>query len=326
MDGFGRVARSLRVSVIDHCNLRCTYCMPAAGMAWLPRDQILTADEIVRTVRVFVGLGIRAVRLTGGEPLLRPDLPDIVAGIDALRPRPAIAMTTNGVTLSGAAHRLRQAGLDRVNVSLDSPTREGYARVVRRDRFGDVLRGLDVAAEAGLHPIKVNAVILPGDPEAQAVDLLRFCLDRGFELRFIEQMPIGAEPGWRPEDQVPAAEIRERLSRHFELTPLPAAVRGSDPAHRYLVNGGPATLGIIASVTEPFCAQCDRLRVTADGMLRNCLFGQDEADLRTPLRAGADDAELAEIVRAQTRRKARGHGIGEPGFMQPGRSMSAIGG
>lgn len=310
----------------DHCNLRCRYCMPAAGMAWQARDQMLTADEIVRTVRVFVGLGIRSVRLTGGEPLLRPELPAIVAGIAALDPRPAIAMTTNGISLAQSAERLRRAGLERVNVSLDSPTRDGYARVARRDRFDDVLRGLDAAAAAGLQPIKVNAVVQPGDPEPQAADLLRFCLDRGLELRFIEQMPIGADPGWRREDQVAAAEIRARLSRDFELTPFPTAERGSDPAQRYLVDGGPATVGIVASVTEPFCSQCDRLRLTADGMLRNCLFARDEADLRTPLRGGADDTELAELIRDETRRKARGHGIGEPGFARPGRTMSAIGG
>jgi len=325
-DTFGRVARDLRVSVTDRCNLRCTYCMPAEGLPWLPKDETLTDAEMLRLVGVFVDLGVRQVRLTGGEPLLRRSVVELVAGIAALEPRPQIAMTTNGVGLARLAAPLALAGLDRVNVSLDTVDAEVFSRLTRRDRLVDVEKGLVAAAEAGLTPVKVNAVAMRGVNDASVADVLSWCLERGYELRFIEQMPLDAQHGWDRSEMISAAELRERLSERFELTPLPDADRGSAPAERFLVDGGPQTVGIIASVSEPFCAACDRTRLTADGQVRNCLFSERETDLRAPMRQGATDGELAALIRGEMWRKARGHGIGEPGFQQPDRPMSAIGG
>ncbi|HYO85991.1 MAG TPA: GTP 3',8-cyclase MoaA [Dermatophilaceae bacterium] len=326
IDTFGRRVRDLRVSVTDHCNLRCTYCLPASGLPWLNRAEMLTATEIIRLVRLFVQWGVTNVRLTGGEPLLRPDLADIVTGIARLTPRPRIALTTNGVGLAGAAEKLARAGLDRVNVSLDTTDWENYVQLTRRDRFDDVVVGLAAAAEAGLKSVKVNAVVIRGANDDDVADLLQFCIDNGYELRFIEQMPLDAQHGWRRELMVTAGEVHTRLAERFRLTPTPGYQRGSAPARRFLVDGGPETVGVIASVTEPFCDRCDRLRLTAEGMLRNCLFARGEADLRTPLRGGADDAQLVALLRQETQRKARGHGINEPDFTQPTRPMSAIGG
>ncbi|WP_226346200.1 GTP 3',8-cyclase MoaA [Agilicoccus flavus] len=324
VDTFGRVGRDLRVSLTDHCNLRCTYCMPAEGLDWMAKPQMLTDDELLRVVGVFVSLGITQVRLTGGEPLLRRGLPDIVAGIAALDPSPRIAMTSNGVGLARTAQALADAGLTRVNISLDTTDRLTFKALTRRDRLDDVVAGLAAAAHAGLTPVKVNAVAMRGINDAQAPDLLAWCLERGYELRFIEQMPLDAQHGWHRESMVTADEIRERLGERFTLTPVPG--RGSAPAERFLVDGGPATVGIIASVTAPFCGACDRVRLTADGMVRNCLFARGELDLRGPLRDGADDAELVRLIRGEMWRKRRGHGIGDPDFTQPARPMSSIGG
>jgi GTP 3',8-cyclase len=323
-DQFGRVARDLRVSVTDRCNLRCTYCMPAEGLPWMPKAEMLTDEELLRVIGVFVGLGVRQVRLTGGEPLLRRSIVEVVAGIAALHPRPQIAMTTNGVGLERVAGRLAEAGLDRVNVSLDTIDGQTFTQLTRRDRLDDVEKGLAAAAEAGLTPVKVNAVAMRGINDVAVADVLRWCLDRGYELRFIEQMPLDAQHGWDRHQMVDADEIRARLSERFRLTPVPG--RGSAPAERFLVDGGPATVGIIASVSEPFCAACDRTRLTADGQVRNCLFSERETDLRGPLRDGATDAELARLVQGEMWVKRRGHGIGDPGFRQPDRPMSSIGG
>ncbi len=325
-DRFGRVGRDLRVSVTDRCNLRCTYCMPAEGLPWLAKPEMLTDDELVRVVGVFVRLGVEQVRLTGGEPLLRRSLVDVVRRISALEPRPQIAMTTNAVGLDRLATPLARAGLDRVNVSLDTVDPEEFAALTRRDRLRDVEAGLAAAQDAGLAPVKVNAVAARGVNDHSVVELLEWCLARGYELRFIEQMPLDAQHEWERASMVTAREVRERLSSAFRLDPLPDGSRGSAPAERFLVDGGPATVGIIASVTEPFCSACDRVRLTADGQVRNCLFSGVETDLRTPLREGATDAELARLVQGEMWRKARGHGIGEPGFTQPDRPMSAIGG
>lgn len=324
VDTFGRVARDLRVSLTDHCNLRCTYCMPAEGLPWMAKPAMLTDDELLRVIGLFVDLGVRQVRLTGGEPLLRRGLPQLVAGIATLEPRPVIAMTSNGVGLHRLAAPLAQAGLDRVNVSLDTIDRQAFATLTRRDRIEDVVAGLAAAAEAGLLPVKVNAVAMRGVNDADVADLLTWCLERGYELRFIEQMPLDAQHQWQRDAMVTADEIRARLAERFELTPVPE--RGSAPAERYLVDGGPATVGIIASVSAPFCAACDRVRLTADGMVRNCLFSRGEMDLRGPLRDGASDRDLVRLIRGEMWRKARGHGIGAPDFTQPARPMSAIGG
>ncbi|WP_055482093.1 GTP 3',8-cyclase MoaA [Sphaerimonospora mesophila] len=327
VDSFGRVATDLRVSLTDRCNLRCTYCMPPEGLDWLPKPDLLTAEEITRLVRIGVErLGITEVRFTGGEPLLRRELPQIVAAAAALRPRPQLSLTTNGIGLARLAGVLAEAGLDRVNVSLDTLDREVFVRLAHRDRLRDVLDGLAAADEAGLTPVKVNAVLMRGINDAEAVPLLSYCLERGYELRFIEQMPLDAQHGWRREDMVTADEIIGLLKDAFDLTEDDPASRGSAPAELFLVNGGPARVGVIGSVTRPFCGTCDRVRLTADGQIRNCLFATEESDLRTALRSGASDDDLAARWTAAVARKKAGHGIDDPGFLQPARPMSAIGG
>lgn len=326
VDRFGRVATDLRVSLTDRCNLRCDYCMPADGLDWLPKDSVLGTDEVIRLLRIAVlQLGVDEVRFTGGEPLLRRDLEAIVGAAAALEPRPQISVTTNGLGLVARAGSLRAAGLDRVNVSLDTLRRDTFRELARRDRLSDVLEGLAAARAAGFDPVKVNAVLLRGRNDDEATDLLRFCMDNGYQLRFIEQMPLDAQHGWDRAQMVTAGEILAGLRTAFRLDPDPAE-RGAAPAERWLVDGGPHTVGVIASVTRPFCAACDRTRLTADGQLRSCLFATTETDLRTPLRDGATDQELAAIWRAAMWRKAAGHGIDSGGFTQPARPMSAIGG
>ena len=326
-DSFGRIATDLRVSLTDRCNLRCAYCMPPEGLDWLPTTDQLTDDEVVRLVRIGVErLGIREVRFTGGEPLLRRGLAGIVARTAALRPRPEISLTTNAIGLERTAGTLRAAGLDRVNVSLDTLRPETFRKLARRDRLPDVLDGLAAAAQAGLCPVKVNAVLMRDLNDDEAGPLLRYCLDRGYELRFIEQMPLDAQHGWKRAEMVTAEEILAALGREFTLTPDDPRQRGSAPAEAFLVDGGPARVGVIASVTRPFCGTCDRVRLTADGQVRNCLFARSESDLRGPLRAGADDAELAAAWRRAVAAKLTGHGINDPSFLQPDRPMSAIGG
>ena len=326
-DSFGRVATDLRVSVTDRCNLRCAYCMPAEGLDWLPSPALLTDDELARLIAIAVQhLGITEVRFTGGEPLLRRGLAGIVARTAALRPRPEISLTTNGIGLARLAGPLHQAGLDRLNVSLDTLSPQTFATLTRRHRLPGVLAGLAAAAAAGLAPVKVNTVLMRGVNDHEAASLLRFCLDHRYQLRFIEQMPLDAQHGWRRADMVTAGEILAALSAQFSLTPADPAGRGSAPAETFLVDGGPDSVGVIGSVTRPFCGACDRVRLTADGQIRNCLFANDENDLRTPLRAGADDDQLAAIWRRAVAAKLPGHGINDPGFLQPARPMSAIGG
>jgi cyclic pyranopterin phosphate synthase len=322
VDSHGRVHRDLRISLTDRCSLRCTYCMPAQGLPWLPREELLTTPELLRLVRVAVDLGIEEVRLTGGEPLLRPDLVDVVAGIAAMGVE--VSMTTNALGLDKKVEALVEAGLTRVNISLDTLRRETFRRLALRDRLDDTLRGIEAAAAAGLHPIKLNTVLMKDVNDVEAVDLLEFALAHGYQLRFIEQMPLDAGHTWTREGMVTGEEILTRLRTRYTLEPVPG--RGSAPAELFLVDGGPATVGVIASVTAPFCGTCDRVRLTADGQVRNCLFARTETDLRTPLRAGASDEELAALVAACIRAKLPGHGINEPGFLQPPRPMSAIGG
>jgi GTP 3',8-cyclase len=327
VDSFGRVATDLRVSLTDRCNLRCAYCMPPEGLDWLPKPELLTAEEIIRLVSIGVErLGITEVRFTGGEPLLRRELVKIVAATAALRPRPQVSLTTNGIGLDRLAGPLAAAGLDRVNVSLDTLDRDVFVRLAHRDRLGDVLAGMAAAAAAGLAPVKVNAVLMRGVNEQEAVPLLRFCLDQGYELRFIEQMPLDAQHGWRREDMVTADEILGLLKEDFDLTEDDPRERGSAPAELFLVGGGPQRVGVIGSVTRPFCGACDRVRITADGQVRNCLFAREESDLRTALRSGASDDQLASRWMAAVAGKKAGHGINDPSFLQPARPMSAIGG
>jgi GTP 3',8-cyclase len=326
VDSFGRVATDLRVSLTDRCNLRCTYCMPAEGLDWLPTEQLLRPDELIRLLRIAVTrLGLTSVRFTGGEPLLVKRLEEIIAATAKLRPRPEIALTTNGVGLARRAEALAAAGLDRVNVSLDSVDAARFAAITRRDRLPDVLDGLEAARASGLAPVKVNAVLDPATGRDDAVALLRFCLDHGYQLRIIEQMPLDPEHHWRRDEALTADDVLAALRRHFTLRP-DTAPRGSAPAELWQVDGGPATVGVIASVTHAFCSDCDRTRLTADGQVRSCLFAREETDLLGPLRGGADDAALEAAWRAAMWGKPAGHGINDPNFIQPARPMSAIGG
>ncbi len=326
VDTWGRVATDLRVSLTDRCNLRCTYCMPAEGLDWLPTEEVLTDDEVVRLITIGVErLGIREVRFTGGEPLLRRGLPEIVRRTSQLTPRPESSLTTNALGLAKMAPALAEAGLDRVNVSLDTIRREDFTTITLRDRLHDVIEGLEVAQACGLGPVKVNAVLMRGVNDGQAPELLRWCLERGYQLRFIEQMPLDAQHRWTRESMITADEIFASLAADFELTPA-GEPRGSAPAELFLVNGGPATVGVIASVTRPFCGDCDRVRLTADGQVRNCLFAREESDLRGALRAGATDEEIAQRWRRAMITKRPGHGIDDVSFLQPTRPMSSIGG
>jgi cyclic pyranopterin phosphate synthase len=301
--------------------------MPPEGLDWLPAPTLLTDDEVVRLARIGAErLGITEIRYTGGEPLLRRGLPGIVARTAALRPRPETSLTTNGIGLARLAGPLAEAGLDRINVSLDTLRPGVFRTLAKRDRLADVLAGLAAAAAAGLVPVKVNTVLMRGVNEDEAVPLLRFCLEHGYQLRFIEQMPLDAQHGWRRENMVTADEILAALSAEFSLKPDDSRTRGSAPAETFLVDGGPARVGVIGSVTRPFCGACDRVRLTADGQVRNCLFARTESNLRDPMRAGASDEELAGIWRRAVAAKLPGHGINDPGFLQPARPMSAIGG
>ena len=331
VDRFGRVATDLRVSLTDLCNLRCTYCMPAEGLQWSPGEQLLQPEETVRLLRIGVTrLGITKVRFTGGEPLLAKSFATIIAATAALRPRPELALTTNGVLLAKHADALAQAGVDRVNVSLDSVDGVHFAAITRRDKLADVLAGLAAAHAAGLRPVKVNAVLDPGTGLDDAVPLVRFCLEHDYQLRIIEQMPLDAEHRWRREAAVTADQIITQLRRHsFTLEP-DREPRNSAPAALWRITdattGHTGKIGIVASVSEPFCSDCNRTRLTADGQLRSCLFAMEETDLRGLLRAGADDAEIETAWRNTMWNKPAGHGIDDPDFVQPARPMSAIGG
>ncbi|MFC7221450.1 GTP 3',8-cyclase MoaA [Streptomyces polyrhachis] len=327
MDTFGRQATDLRVSLTDRCNLRCTYCMPEEGLQWLGKSELLTDDEIVRLVALAVTrLGVREVRFTGGEPLLRPGLISLVQRCAALEPRPRLSLTTNGIGLERTAAALADAGLDRVNVSLDTLRPEVFQQLTRRKRHADVLGGLAAARAAGLDPVKVNTVLMPGLNDDEAPDLLAWAIEHSYELRFIEQMPLDAQHGWHRDGMITAGDVLASLRTRFELTEEGATARGASPAERWLVDGGPHRVGVIASVTRPFCRACDRTRLTADGQIRNCLFAREETDLRALLRSGASDEAVAERWREAMWGKKAGAGLDDPDFVQPERPMSAIGG
>jgi GTP 3',8-cyclase len=330
LDTFGRVATDLRVSLTDRCNLRCSYCMPAEGLDWLPNRQLLRPEELARLMHIAVArLGVTSVRFTGGEPLLARHLEEVIAAAASLRPRPEISLTTNGVGLERRAVALAEAGLDRVNISMDSVDPVRFAAITRRDRLADVLAGLVAAKEAGLAPIKVNAVLDPITGREDVVKLLRFCLRHGYQLRVIEQMPLDAGHQWRRDAALSADDVLAALRPHFRLRPDPAP-RGSAPAELWLVDTGPDTpagkFGVIASVSHAFCSTCDRTRLTADGQIRSCLFSTEETDLRGLLRDGTDDDAIEAAWRAAMWAKPVGHGINDPDFIQPDRPMSAIGG
>ncbi|GAA1687506.1 GTP 3',8-cyclase MoaA [Microbacterium sediminicola] len=349
VDRFGRVHRDLRISLTDRCSLRCTYCMPAEGVEWLAKDSILTTDELVRVARVLAELGITEVRLTGGEPLLRRDVVEVVrrmAEIEGVDGPLDVSMTTNGLKLPQLAEPLREAGLSRVNISIDTLQPERFAALTRRDRLDDVLAGIDAARTAGFSPLKLNAVPMRGVNDDEIVDLVQFAVDNGAQMRFIEQMPLDAGHTWSRTEMVDAAEILDRLSARFTLTEI--GERGSSPAQEYRIDDTATTVGVIASVTAPFCGACDRVRLTADGQVRNCLFAREESDLLPLLRGSAvagrgeasvdtdpsgayragpaDDDAIADLLQRTIAGKRAGHGIDDPGFLQPQRPMSAIGG
>lgn len=334
-DRFGRVATDLRVSLTDRCNLRCSYCLPPEGLDWTPDEELLTDDELIRLVTIAVQrLGVDQVRFTGGEPLLRRGLERVLAATSALRTPsgavPQTAVTTNGLGLARRAQQLAASGLHRVNVSLDSLDRARFARITHRDRLDDVLAGLRAVTEAGLNPVKINTVLLRDVNQDEAVTLLAWALEHGYQLRFIEQMPLDPHGAWDRDAMVTAEEILAVLHTAFRLEPTHPRARGGAPAETWLVDGGgpdgTAKVGIVASVTRPFCGDCDRTRLTADGQLRNCLFARAETDLRGLLRSGVGDDEVADAWRGAMWAKGAGHGIHDPSFLQPDRPMSAIGG
>lgn len=322
VDSFGRVHTDLRISVTDRCNFRCQYCMPEEGMQWLHRSQVLSFEEIERIARVLVEhFGVRSIRLTGGEPTVRARLPLLVAKLARLGVD--LALTTNGATLASLADDLYAAGLRRINVSLDTLRADRFLDLTRRDELDAVITGIDAAVASGFDPVKVNNVLMRGINDDEIVDFLRFGRERNVRIRFIEFMPLDAQGEWSADRVVPAAEILARAAEHFEFDPV---VRGHEPAERFRYRDGAGEFGVIASVTRPFCEACDRIRLTAEGQLRNCLFASGHLDLRALLRAGASDTDLAEAMADEVRRKAAGHGIGQVTFVRPTKSMSQIGG
>ena len=323
VDPHGRTVRDLRISVTDRCNLRCRYCMPAEGMKWLDRADLLTYEEIERVARLCVErFGFDGIRITGGEPTVRAHLPVLVEKLAALGTD--LSLTTNGATLRLLADDLRAAGLRRINISLDSLRPETFLAISRRDALDQVLDGIDAALEAGLSPVKVNCVLVRGVNDHEIVDFATFGRERGVTIRFIEFMPLDADDGWTPGTVVPAAEVVAAIDAVYPLEPV--EVRGSAPAERYRYRDGRGEVGVIASVTRSFCGACDRVRLTAEGMFRNCLFAVKETDLRSILRGGGSDDDLAAAIAADVGDKWAGHSIGQVTFIRPDRSMSQIGG
>ena len=325
VDAFGRIATDLRVSVTDRCNFRCRYCMPPEGLPWLPKEEVLSFEEITRLTRVLTECGIRSLKLTGGEPLVRRDLHLLVRSLRSIDETLDISLTTNGSLLAGQAEGLADAGLDRVTVSIDSLLRHRFSEMTLRDELDEVMRGIDVAAAAGLTPVKINTVVIRGQNEDEVLDFARLARRTGYDIRFIEYMPLDAQERWSAKNVVPGREIIERIAESYPLTRAPGD--NIEPASPYLFSdGAPGRIGVIPSVTEPFCSSCNRLRLTADGHLRACLFSLEETDLRTPLSAGATDDEIAALAHACVAAKWAGHRIGKDDFVQPVRSMSMIGG
>ena len=333
VDGFGRVVRDLRISVTDRCNFRCTYCMPAEGMTWLDRAEVLTYEEIERIARICVErFGVDSLRLTGGEPTVRAHLPQLISRLAGLRladgRKPDLALTTNGATLRNIAAELRDAGLDRVNVSLDSLRRDRFLAMTRRDELENVLAGIREAQTVGFDPVKVNAVVERGANDDEIVDMARYGRDNNVEVRFIEFMPLDATNEWERAKVVTQDEIVGTIAEVFPLEPVPA--RGAAPADRWRYVDGGGTVGVIPSVSHPFCGDCDRVRLTSDGQFRTCLFATDETDLKSILRSGRDDAaidnEIAGVITRAVGAKWAGHQIGQVNFVRPARTMSQIGG
>jgi cyclic pyranopterin phosphate synthase len=324
IDTFGRIADDLRISVTDRCNFRCTYCMPAEGLRWLPKDEILTFEELTRLLALFVRLGVRGLKVTGGEPTVRADLPTLVEMFRSVGPNLDISITTNGLLLDRLAAPLAAAGVNRATVSCDSLLQHRFIEMTRRDALDKVLAGIRAAEAAGLVPIKINTVVIGGTNDDEVVDFARWARETGYEVRFIEYMPLDAQHAWERAKVVPGAAILEAIDAVF---PLAARHHATEPATTYgFADGAPGSVGVIASVTEPFCDTCNRLRLTAEGQFRTCLFALDETDLRGPMRDGASDEELEALIRTAVWAKWSGHRVNHPDFVQPARSMSAIGG
>ena len=324
IDSFDRTIRNLRISITDRCNLRCLYCMPAHPH-WMERKEILTFEELTRLARVAVSLGVEKIRLTGGEPTVRRDLPDFVRKLSPLEGLKDLSLTTNGILLDTLAQPLWDSGLRRINISLDTLKEDRFEEMTRREAFRRTWKGLEASDRAGFSPIKVNVVVIKGHNEDEVVDFARLAREKLWQVRFIEFMPLDAEGHWNREKVVPAREIIDRISAVFPVEEVPD-VPASDPARRYRFLDGRGEFGVIASVTEPFCGSCDRIRITADGKLRTCLFSHREADLKTPLREGVEDAHLAEIIKGAVGKKEAGHGMDDPAFLKPDRAMYLIGG
>jgi cyclic pyranopterin phosphate synthase len=324
-DGHGRLIGDLRVSVTDRCNFRCQYCMPAEGLPWLDRAEILTFEEIARLVALLASMGVRDIRLTGGEPLVRRDFPSLVRMLSSIEDVAEVSVTTNGFLLERDAEALVRAGVDRFNVSVDSLQRDRFYELTRRDALPQVLRGLEhLAAFPEAHPIKINAVAIRGFTEEEAIPFAELARRSPYEVRFIEFMPLDADHAWTSDQVLTGEEIRAAINGVYPLEPTPR--EPSATARVYRFKDGRGKIGFINPVSEPFCADCNRIRLTAEGLLRTCLFSLNETDLRGPMRAGANDSELEQIIRDAVWRKELKHHIGEPGFIQPARTMSAIGG
>ena len=336
IDPYGRTVRDLRISITDRCNFRCTYCMPEEGMKWLPREEVLTYEELARVASICVGhFGVDGIRLTGGEPTMRAHLPILVQKLavlqvpaDASSPRAGkpidLAITTNGATLRLIAQELRNAGLARINISLDTLKKDRFFEMTRRDELEHVLDGIDAAIDAGFSPVKINAVVQRGINDDEIVDLATFGRDKGIEVRFIEFMPLDASGTWENAQVFSQEEIVAAISKVYPLELMPA--RGAAPAYRWRYLDGKGTVGVIPTVTKPFCGDCDRVRLTADGQFRTCLFATNEFDLRVMLRNGADDDAIAAEIQRAVGTKWAGHNIGNVTFVRPRRSMSQIGG
>jgi cyclic pyranopterin phosphate synthase len=325
-DSYGRVADDLRISVTDRCNFRCIYCMPAEGLRWLSRQDILAFEEIVRLARLFVlRYGVRTIRLTGGEPLVRVHVEQLVGMINELNPELDITMTTNGVLLRDKAEALARAGLKRVNISLDTLHIDRFQEIARRDAFDRTMAGIQAAEEAGLRPIKLNMVVLKGKNDDEVVDFARLAREKGYEVRFIEFMPLDGDQIWSNDLVVPSRRIQEQIEDEFPLVPAPSARPGPSTNFRF-ADGKAGGIGFISSVSQVFCSSCNRIRLTAEGGLRTCLFSLEETQLRDRMRSGASDEQLCRVIEAAVWAKEEGHLINQPGFVRPAKSMSQIGG
>ncbi len=329
IDSFGRVHKDLRISLTDKCNLRCSYCMPEDFNLWIPSKDHLTTPELVEVIKIAVDCGITEIRLTGGEPLIRPDIVEIVAQINEIKNPPEISMTTNGLALAKKAEELVDAGLKRINVSLDTLQADRFMEITKRNRIQDVFKGIEAAKKSGLKPIKINSVLLRGINDDEAPALVKWALESELELRFIEQMPLDAGNAWSRNNFITADEIFDSLKNIYNLSAVPT--RGSAPAEKFLINGGPQYVGIIASISKPFCGSCDRLRLTSDGQIRSCLFSRTESNLRDILRSNQLNNEekvtkITSVLQQTVKDKLAGHQINLPTFIKPQRPMSAIGG